>query len=195
MISSEIIRLDPQASEYIVNSLLYGAGLSERAMNIVVDGRIFAMVPEGTSRERANQLRVGGLASQSNGAYWLSEYICSKLALRRDWRFVAQDIWLKPGDKINSEDENFNILSGQNSIYYVMNDNSPCHAAVHDMIRETNSAVFVGFLIRISENVADFDNALGLERSSYIEEIVLSAYDQESFIIWNRDGDNINALE
>jgi hypothetical protein len=148
--------------------------------------RIYGMVPPGTSRERAEELRSGDLGSLGEMDSCLADRIVQSTYADRGV-LVVQDLWGSPEINIkNPRDCDWWAEDGE--AYFWTEYGPGREAAVLNCLQSPASFLYAGFLIP-GADVADAirRKAISLdELAARTVEVYMPAYDWESFVIWTR---------
>ena len=174
---------------FVEKSLTKWGGLAEAAVHLPIrQGRAVALVPEGTSLTRATEFRSGYLGDTSAVDDVLVRHILSRR--HRESSLVVQDTTSSPTDIYVTDyrAENLKFFHAEN-VYWFANDNEFSNQSVMDTIQLANG--FHTFVFTLSCRV-DQERFLNREVSAavisdfagHIEEIIIGAYDWESFVIW-----------
>ena len=154
-------------------------------------GEICALVPRGTSYDRATQFELGGLIKDAElDARWLFPYVLQKLRGRPKSALIVQDIWAEARDA-KTEGPSFFVTEDGKSLYYYADGDNLVAATINNMLRVTISFVDVLFLFESCEiDFASQDRVIESCRVNAeavrVSELIVRAYDQESFIVWRR---------
>jgi hypothetical protein len=151
-------------------------------------GTTFALVPEGTSLERAWQFKTGGLMSRRQADAWLADYVQSARVGGNAGCLVFQDVWAKPSDVRGAHPNGF--LQGA-SVYYWLAKNAVNAASVSKMFREIRSfqnvAMYCEYVPDESASNSRFvDEAVIAELARTTVRVFAGAYDHEGFVVWSR---------
>lgn len=172
---------------------LKGTGMIGKLPDLLLEeGLCFAVVPQAISAERARQFDVGGLMDMSEGQNWLASHALSVLSRRQEGTLIFQDVWgarsYDPGVRTKTSKMFFN----QSDVYYFVEAKNANEHSILAAMREIRGFLLVGVFTE-KQVVADQLPADGLVADDFIDaitrmtsEIYLSAYDQESFVVWKR---------
>jgi hypothetical protein len=148
--------------------------------------RIYGMVPPGTSRERGEELRFGGLFPLNEMRSYLAARTVETTYAERGV-LVVQDLWGSP--EINIEDPRDCDWWAKDGEAYFWSEYGPGReVAVLNCLQSPASFLYAGFLIP-GADVADAirRKAIPLEQlAARTVEVYMPAYDWESFVIWTR---------
>jgi hypothetical protein len=191
---TKIIALDVgQAGfHYIETALSAHDGLAEKACALPIRrGRVVALVPEGTSLERATEFRYGDLTR--DGASLDAALTGQILSLGRP----SQDSALIVQDPVShstypyivdqcAEDGKFFYRS---TVYWVLNGPDFDQESITDTISLSRGFTTLTFYVRCRVDLQRFMNRevsaeVIADFASHIEAILISAYDDESSVIW-----------
>jgi hypothetical protein len=151
-------------------------------------GTTFALVPEGTSLERAWQFKTGGLLSRRQADAWLADYVRSSRVGANAGCLVFQDVWEKPKDVRGAHPNAF--LQGD-SVYYWLAKNAINVSSVSKMFREIisfqNVAMYCEYVPDESASNSRFvDETVIAELARTTVRVFAGAYDQEGFVVWSK---------
>ena len=188
------IELDvsPDAKSYIGRYLAKNEGLAERvAPLIAAAGSIHAIVPDGTSLERAIQFEAGGYNTGGAISHWLSPLVMARIGKSPDGLFIIQDIWAD-ATMIEPDSSPFATSDGGATVYYFVKSTDVSLDALYNADRDAMSFVKAMFIVPsgappLSSGYSLSGDELDL-LATRVTEFVIDAYDEESFLIWRREG-------
>lgn len=157
---------------------------------VMSEGTIYALVPEGTPHVRSIELRAGGINDCDLDSRWLYPYVESFLLRSSADIFVAQDIWADAREYDPTCPFQYKSKV-DGSIYYCVSNPRPTAALLAEVSRRTVSFVVAMFLVssdRCPFATADRDNVADqlVDELETVEEIIVQAFDDESYVIWRR---------
>lgn len=178
----------PDARNYIGGYLEKLKGLAERlAPLIATTGSIHAIVPDGTSLERAIQFEAGGFNIGGASSHWLFPLVMARIGKSGDGLFIIQDIWADAGF-IRPEWSPFATSDGGSVIYYFIQSTDVSQDALDNALRAPMSFLTAMFIAPSGTlPLSSGDSLSGDELdllATCVTEFVMEAYDQESFVVW-----------
>ena len=174
-----------------VQACLENKGLCQNLRRLPLDeGKVYAVLPKDTDPIRAGKFDQGSnLGLDPYG--WLTRHVSKLSAAHPNGTFIVHHVWgASPGDPGLKDWELDNILFNQTDTYSFAHgaDAKGVERAMH-----TSSFLFVGIFTEFPIE----DDELSGDRfvsDDFIEklaqrtlEIYVSAYDAESFIVWQRE--------
>jgi hypothetical protein len=160
-------------------------GVAAEALKGLAGGRCFAPLPEGTSAMRAGEFLAGGLMKRRDGVAWLAAQTEHQTEARLDSTLLFQDSWLKPE---HAARHNGSFVD-RTAVYQAIGARDIEFKSVDDALREVTSFLCLGFLVNLS--VPDSvmrsgaaDDRLTSNLAKHVDEIYISAYDQEGWVVW-----------
>jgi hypothetical protein len=181
----------PDARNYIGGYLAKVKGLAERlAPLIAATGSVHAIVPDGTSLERALQFETGGLTTGGVSSHWLFPLVMARIRRFPDGLFLIQDIWFDL-ETIGPNPPPYVTSDGGTVIYYFVQSTGISMDALEAAQREASSFVTAMFIapsgtLPLSSGYAMSGDEVD-RLATRVTEFVIEAYDQESFLIWRRE--------
>jgi hypothetical protein len=181
----------PDARNYIGEYLTGIEGLAERlAPLIAATGSIHAIVPDGTSLERAIQFEAGGFDTGGAISHWLSPLVMARIGKSPDGLFIIQDIWAD-ARMIKPDSSPYATSDGGSTVYYFVKSTDVSLDALYSADRDAMSFVRAMFIVPsgalpLSSGYSLSGDELDL-LATRVTEFVIDAYDEESFLIWRRN--------
>ncbi|HEX9132967.1 MAG TPA: hypothetical protein VF844_11805 [Ktedonobacteraceae bacterium] len=171
-----------------------GKGICLKLLNLPLsEGTVYAVVPEDTSLDRAKQFETGGLAQWIYGDAWLAKHVISLYSDNMDGTLIFHDVWgASPTDSGFRKKRKSEMFFNQTDVYHFVEAGYINSDIVIRTMREIASflliGAFINFPIVASELPADgfVDDSLIDELVRNTQEIYVSAYDQEGFVVWQR---------
>jgi hypothetical protein len=166
-------------------------GLCARMLPFVASqGRISAIVPEGTSEARAIQFTAGGLGEFCPLSGWLIPHVTDRLKESARGILLHQDIWAKSSD-VQPSAPPFIVSENPDAVYYFVTADQlslstfeACLWAPLSFV--TAMLVIPDFKLSLQKNRHVLE-AVELEAlASGVTEMIATAYDQESYLIWRK---------
>jgi hypothetical protein len=176
---------------YLRKYLNWG-GLAEKALTLLLShGRTFALLPQGTSLERARKFDVGGLSITSASKSYLARRFLGCPPANCEGTLIVQDTVAQAND-LNISKSNEDKFFYENRIYYFLNAADFSEQSIADVIRGSRGFWVVGFLVACRVNREGIlDQEVGeptfADLANNIREVFVSAYDGESFVMWVPD--------
>jgi hypothetical protein len=156
-------------------------------------GEVFAVVPVGTSRERALRFEMGGLSTLDHARNWLF----NDLASRSIGTIVIQDAILSRADLEMRRPAFETFFVEDERVYYYLSLINLSPDRLTTVVREVRSFQSTVFHLRVfnmsfeqrkhHQVPGDFLNQFLPDAIS----VYLSAYDQESWIVWRNSLPNL----
>jgi hypothetical protein len=181
----------PDARNYIGRYLAKNEGLAERLEPLIAaTGSVHAVVPDGTSLERALQFNAGGLTTADTSYDWLFPLVIARIGRFPDGLFIIQDIW-ETAEMIKPNSSPFATSDRGSAVYYFVKSTDVSMDALDNAERDAMSFVTAMFIvpsgaIPLSTGYSISSAELDL-LATRVTEFVMQAYDQESFLIWRRN--------
>lgn len=166
-------------------------GLCARMLPFVESqGRISAIVPEGTSEARAIQFTAGGLGEFCPLSSWLIPHVMERFKGSDRGILLHQDIWAKSSDILPSAPP-YVVSERPDAVYYFVRGDQLSLSTIEACLWAPSSFVTAMLVIpdcRISfQESRHVVEAVELEAlASEITEMIALAYDQESYLIWRK---------
>lgn len=175
-----------------VEHVLQGVnGLCEVALPAILqEGRIVAIVPEGTLYERALQFKVGGLCSRSVWSWWLAPYLSEMLTSLTAEAVVFQDLWTDRGD-VKEHSPPYFITNGLGAIHYFVTGSQSVSSDLERVDRSTISYMTAVLVVDHCDldctvQSQEVDDSGLLHLAQCVSEMFIPAYDNESYVWWQR---------
>lgn len=165
-------------------------GLSSKVCPIIArHGEIRAIVPCGTSPKRALQFNAGGLTEVNLEQHWLAPHVHAKLKHSAKGVFVVQDLWARPEDVKSDAPPHF-ASDGGRSIHYFIEPqqyNPDALLAIEIATISMTTAMFIveNCEVDFADGSVDDRELLALAEGAH--EVIIPAYDGESYLIWRRE--------
>lgn len=155
-------------------------------------GRIFAPLPQEMDRSRIKLFDQGGLGGRSYRISWL----LGALESRSAGTLVIFDIWAKVSDFRNSiTDPPRNVRFVGESVFLLFKTSGINESVLRGILKRPTSFNIACFFVQ-EDLLADLSGVLtqNVVGTSYLEALVSpatllcsSAYDQESWVVWEKD--------
>jgi len=176
---------------YMCSVLRQCSGAALRLVDIVSkSGKVFAPLPPGTSRERAQQFEIGGISSRTNAFDWMF----NSLATKRDGTLILQDIWAQPSDLAVRRPTVESYVSDGRHVYYFLPSFLLSPSRLANLLRQISSFQMVGFYISDGFKLTFEQRRQHYAPAEYFDRltpltttIYISAYDQESWVVWQSE--------
>jgi hypothetical protein len=183
------VRLGVVGLAYVETCLRQGTGLCSKVLERgLTDGTVIAPLPPSTSSIRAASFDTGGILSRKSSIAWFEQHLREFAITEPNCVLVVQDVWAKPTDPALQK-KRVNSFTNGNEVYYFSYLSSFENELFGQIIRQVSSYLVVAFLsrARISFTAgSEVDLSLIEEISRSVKEVVVSAYDQEGFVLWQR---------
>ncbi len=151
---------------------------------------ITGLVPQGTSKSRAEQLNAGGLVSPHIAWDWLANQTNELSSKQQPVMLLAQDIWMQATDKynrLNAPDiERFSYLGCP---YHFLNSQPLQVDDVQCLVQSLTSIHTVLAISHYHLELASDESIPAIYDTTFdevwkrISQIFIDAYDQESFLV------------
>jgi hypothetical protein len=185
------INLDEEGKAYISFWLTGATGLSSRIpRQLGQGGDVFAVVPAGTTRERALQFKTGGLMSWRETCVWFERELEQLSGCNDNGSLVFQDVWFGPQDAIRGGFDG--AFFDQSSVYYILGAQDMNAAAISRTMLQIKSFLLVAAFCNLSFRAADvpatrvLDETLIDAMANNAQEVFVSAYDYEGLVVWRK---------
>jgi hypothetical protein len=156
------------------------------------DGKVFALVPEVTNLARALQFDWGGLMATRPPDAWLRSRMITLCRANPNGVLIFEDAWAgRKGDRAvmaGAEPKFFH----QEFVSYFIEGAKASDSTIEQAMRAVSSFLFVAAFVRYPFSAeqlsADLtiDDKLMHELASNVQELYVSAYDRESYIVWQK---------
>lgn len=183
-----LLNLGQMGREYFVRTVSNEAGFSHHvARSILAEGNVSALVPTGTTPDRAEQFNTGGgLSSPRAVQNWLANRVKALSSLDRRCLFLIQDVWTKERDVCLREAATKHFFCDDGVYFFCTQDDTEIDAIL--AMREVRSFKMVaGFCCGVSPPMSLHPEVPYIEQLARSAiEVYLSAYDQDGLIVWQR---------
>lgn len=150
-------------------------------------GVSFSLLPAGTTIEQATQFDTSVQLPMRASYPWLADYISAHWG-GRGYALVFEDPWMEPSDFAIRPPNQPHFTS--NGIMYYMPQGNTALAALDAGATAVRSWLKLGFVISPSETLpssgTEVDANLIKMLAQNVQAVFASAYDQESWVIWQR---------
>ena len=149
-----------------------------------------ALVPNGTSLDRALEFDRGGLNEMDAASTWLTDRVRNQCRSEGGGTFLVEDAWIEIGDipQVRSK-VHVPLFAFDHSTYYWADCAGLTNTAVGDVLKAAASfqiiAAFTLFKLASDKvpNKSTIDEKIFESLVSHVKEFYLRAYDQESFVV------------
>lgn len=150
-------------------------------------GSAYAILPANTSFARAQEFETGGLITNQSRAQWLKQRLTNYSIQRRSGIVLFQDVWAERGNFASRPLKN-QILIRKDEVYVWEEFGGAQQPRIDYLMRSLRSFLIVGVLVTDPKVVEEIKNgAENLEEiAAAAIEAYVSAYDDESFVMWVR---------
>jgi hypothetical protein len=184
--------LDREALTYLKTGLdRVATGLCTYLASLPLnDGTVYTMVPPGTSPERANHFENGGLMSMDAGEAWLANHVVTSLAADSHGTLVFQDAWGAHPQDIAFQSAKSAKFTNDGDTYYYVHNSTPTLHLIHQLLKDLQGYARIGILTHFGRTgVPDvvINSDCLKELAANTRELYLSIYDQEGFLVWQRN--------
>ena len=197
-IVSDLIELDlgKDGIEYVRDCLRQGVGLCRKSLRLPLrSGKALAIVPPNTGLERAKAFGAGGLLRWGDSIGWLADHLRVLARTDPEAILILQDVWgARPGDPHLRPEAFYD----DKAVYYIV---QPGVSAIEEVERSISSFLLIGFLVRqplpqtYVAGRRNLDKATMRDLTAHTDEILVSAYDREGFVLWRRSSGKKKAAE
>ena len=153
-------------------------GLTQFIFSCVPEWRYSAVAPVGTSSARLRQFDIGGLCKSSESKEWLMNFYSSELSSCPSALFVVEDVYARPLDICSNLPLGVTASVFRKSVTYSIAPAATHVEAIFDALRCCLSFATVGFLVCGTTELEE-----STEFARKVRSLLLTAYDQESFLI------------
>jgi len=153
-------------------------GLTQFIFSCVPEWRYSAVAPVGTSSARLRQFDIGGLCKSSESKEWLMNFYSSELSSCPRALFVVEDVYARPLDICSNLPLGVTASVFRKSVTYSIAPAATHVEAIFDALRCCLSFDTVGFLVCGTTELEE-----STEFARKVRSLLLTAYDQESFLI------------
>jgi len=149
------------------------------------NGRVFAIVPQGTSLDRAKKLECGGIGMENSVVNWLSEHLLSNKC--NDAALVIENTAARSEDKSVKCSSHLKFFYHK-WIYNFCNTSNFSDASIKETFFAQRGFMDISFYISTSVDESrvlnkEVDEFTVKSFIEHIEEIFLGAYDGESLVV------------
>jgi hypothetical protein len=184
------IPLGREGLDYI-ETCLRGRGLSAKVRaERLSGGKLDAVVPEGFSLAQARNFPNGTGTSMHHAIAWLAHHLKARLATNPAATILVQDVWAQPGDRDERSEAAW--FANNDCLYYPARTENMSFDEADRLIHEPMSFQLVGFVSNyvlprevLSSHQASDSVIEALARA--VTEVFVGAYDQEGFVVWQKD--------
>jgi hypothetical protein len=175
--------LGERGLEWIAHSLVSGRELSHRVLATlrIVDGAATTVLPQSVDDARATSFKQGGLPAAKLCAVEVIR--CALETSHGASLCVVEDAYSKPTDRWLTRFPQPHIVFGETLLYSVEVPGQSPADLTHFVDRNGSAYPTNAFMIDIAEGSRSAD-ALAKILSGTITAIVVSAYDNESYVRW-----------
>lgn len=166
-------------------------GLCARMLPVVeAQGSITALVPKGTSHDRALQFEAGGLEDFRPLSEWLFPRLVGKMKTTGSGILLNQDIWAKSSD-LRPSDPPAMVSENPDAVFYFVTAENLSLSSLEACMWAPLSFVSALFVVPdcklyLPQDRRVLQSAELDALASDVTEIVILAYDQESYLIWRQ---------
>lgn len=182
------VDVTPEGRLYFDHWLADIGGLARELRQITAtQGRVVAVVPVGTPLQRTMQFNAGGLTGVDDSSAWLYAHVLGRLKERPNGVLLNQDLWASAED-IRDPSTRYVVKDGV--VYYYVCSCVMDAENLRDCLLAPLSFVTAMYVIQdgcagVSDGSVLSGAALAV-LASQVSEIIMPAYDQESFLVWTR---------
>jgi len=190
----EELYLDADGIRYVESCLQKGGrGLCVELLRLpLYQGKAYTFVTTDLGIAQIKEFERGGLMSMNDGQTLLARHAVSVAQSNPNSALVFQDVWgTKPGDRV-LKSRRTKLFFNRSEVYYVVEGDKLSLDEVVAAIREMTSFLIVGALFDNSSILGELDSG-SFVSDRFIKtvaentmEIFVNAYDQESFVVWQR---------
>lgn len=150
---------------------------------VLRSGRVYSLLPPGTSQRRALAFDQGGIGTFSSALGWLA----AKLEQMPAGTLLFEDMWSDPADLAVLPPRTASHLVDETTVYYFLGPDRQSALNLIEVDRQISSFAVVCFLV---VGAPDLTKQKRIESRTFsqllprIPIVCLSAYDRESFIVW-----------
>jgi hypothetical protein len=185
-----VIDLGEEGRNYVVENLNGWDSVTKNLSAQFANGRAFALLPEDTSLARATDFRTGGLLLGLKPSRWIAQRCFASRRANKNCALLVEDTIARRGDP-NIAVETANKFFLNTRVFYFLNAEDFADKSIIDILHVSRGFDVIGFLSKMTLDRAPLLNqeiSPGLLTTvvQNIQEIYISAYDGESFVLWIR---------
>ena len=183
--------IDSAAHERVADICGGVGGLVNSWLNTAQAFQARALVPEGTSRERACQLETGGLVGWGDAIRLLASILAERYGKApAKYSLLAQDIWAQEEDLRAVARPGIVGMALGGTLYFKTDITAHFTMGLEALCREPLSFHFLAFVLPADLPLEGLSSAEGCDRlGRSIEAAIMTAYDRESFLLFVRAKD------
>lgn len=175
--------------DYVMSCLQSAeGGLCRKLLELPIrDGSLYAVLPDDIALERATEFKLGGIMKMGDGRNWLARHVMA--TVERNDIVVFQDVWGgRPKDPVVGRRSSRVLFDRSNVYNFLLFDDLNVESIIRTL-REMSSFLLVGITTRIPDGATITDRSTVDEGfigalAQGASEIYVTAYDQESFVVW-----------
>ena len=146
------------------------------------------MLPEGTTIDRAMQFAAGGLMGAQEVQTWLTAHILAVTPIYPNGMFIIQDAFGRRFGDVSVQKIKSDHFFDKWNTYYFINSAMIEKRTIVNALLDNTSYMLLGFFIsKLDETLTSgnmYDGQLIHKLAENIQEIYVSAYDQESVVVY-----------
>jgi hypothetical protein len=196
MTALEELPLGRDGLQYVLSSLkgarrFTAALMAEITASPAPANSVFAPVPQGTTLSRATDFDTGGLMYMNQSMDWLGGRVSMLCKAHGGGTFIALDSVRSPSDP-HVHEETVDDFFYDDRVQYFVGCANLNAASVEGVFRAVASfhfvAAFTTYPLSAREVPADYtvDESLIARLTAGVQAVFIGAYDQESFVVWQR---------
>jgi hypothetical protein len=195
MTTLEELSLGPEGLQYVLSSLngarrFADALTAEITASPAAANSVFAPVPRGTALARATNFDTGGLM-YGGAKQWLADRLSMLCKAHDGGTFIALDTVQSPSDP-HVHEGTVDKFFYDGLVQYFVGCANLNAASVDGVFRSVASFHFIAAFTTCPVSTADLpadlvvDDRLIARLAAGVQAVIIGAYDQESFVVWQR---------
>lgn len=194
MTALQKLSLEDAGLKYIESSLDNGGkGLCLKLLGLpLAQGSTYTIVPEDIDIDRAYQFETGGHFNIDIKS-WLAEHVIKLSSANAMGTLIFQDVWgAKPEDSGFKKIRRSKMFFNQTDVYHFVEANNITKHYIVRAMEEIASYLLIGMFVNVPVTAAKLsadrfvDDKFIENLARHTQEIYVSAYDQESIVVWQR---------
>lgn len=178
------VKLETKPINYIARKLSNGKSFSQHILNVfdkVKIKKVFTLVPQNTIPDRMLKLEEGGICKTSDSNDKFIGYIAS---LNKNEYYIIFENNLKNKSDSNSKNIKVPYFTKGEEIYFFYSDAQHGIEVIKEILYEADRYPFIAFVIKKADHLHfnEIDEQKLEKMILSTEEILIGAYDEESYI-------------
>jgi hypothetical protein len=183
------IKMTNEAMDFVIKELSQSKSLSDHIMKVLREKRIeiYALVPANIVNQRLYAFETGGLGHTNSREYFL--FTLEKFIMGNNYGIIIFDDWIKnKNDPYFKNHEIENMITYRDEVYFYVKDAPRANELILSSRRSLSGYPTLIYLINVKEKFLNHNLTKQLSKndikflSKNIQEIFVSAYDNESYL-------------